>query len=212
MLRASSCPSPGAYKLRQPPLFYRWNVVLAVLLVVVGPDRPRPMTLLPPRSNDKPEAATAVYKLLMMGMRMPETCWAVFKQWATYLKDWCIWLVDLFECSECCIPSFGWFPSVWIYAPMFRNTLSVPSSWVVRAAYTAYANATDIVPKRRSINSDTGESPKRRNTSSWNLHFLHRFSKHTQILNFIKFRPVRTELLLVDRRTDRCANGQTQQG
>jgi len=39
-----------------------------------GPDRPRPMTLLPPRSNGKPEAATAVYKLLMMGKRMPETC------------------------------------------------------------------------------------------------------------------------------------------
>jgi len=30
--------------------------------------------LLPPRSNGKPEAATAVYKLLVMGMRMPETC------------------------------------------------------------------------------------------------------------------------------------------
>jgi hypothetical protein len=31
-------------------------------------------TLLPPCSNGKPEAATAVDKLLMMGMRMPETC------------------------------------------------------------------------------------------------------------------------------------------
>ena len=38
------------------------------------PDRPRPTALLPPRSNGKPEAATAVAKLLMMGMRMPETC------------------------------------------------------------------------------------------------------------------------------------------
>jgi hypothetical protein len=28
----------------------------------------------PPRSNGKPKAATAVYKLLVMGMRMPETC------------------------------------------------------------------------------------------------------------------------------------------
>ena len=37
-------------------------------------DRPRPTTLLPPRSSGKPEAATAVYKLLMMGMEMPETC------------------------------------------------------------------------------------------------------------------------------------------
>ena len=40
----------------------------------LGPDRPRTTTLLPPRSNGKPEAATAVNKLLMMGMRMPETC------------------------------------------------------------------------------------------------------------------------------------------
>ena len=39
-----------------------------------GPDRLRPTTQLPPRSNGKPEAATAVYKLLMMGKRMPETC------------------------------------------------------------------------------------------------------------------------------------------
>jgi len=37
-------------------------------------DRPRPTTVLPPRSTSKPDAATAVYKLLMMGMRMPETC------------------------------------------------------------------------------------------------------------------------------------------
>jgi len=40
---------------------------------VVGPDRPRP-TALPPRSYGKPEAAAAVYRLLMMGIRMPEIC------------------------------------------------------------------------------------------------------------------------------------------
>ena len=73
MFRASSCPSSGAY------------------------NRPRPTTLLPPRSNGKPEAATAVYKLLMMGKRMPERRWAVFKRQAINLRDWCIWLVDLFE-------------------------------------------------------------------------------------------------------------------
>jgi hypothetical protein len=32
-----------------------------------------------------------------MGMRMPETCWAVFKRQAIKLRDWCIWLVDLVE-------------------------------------------------------------------------------------------------------------------
>jgi hypothetical protein len=53
---------------------YRRNVVMAVLLVVVGPDRPRSTELLSPRSYGKPETAAAVDKLLMMGIRMPETC------------------------------------------------------------------------------------------------------------------------------------------
>jgi hypothetical protein len=35
--------------------------------------------------------------LLMMGMRMPETCRAVFKRQAIKLRDWCIWLVYLFQ-------------------------------------------------------------------------------------------------------------------
>jgi hypothetical protein len=34
----------------------------------------RPTALLLPRSNGKPEAATAIVELLMMGMKMPETC------------------------------------------------------------------------------------------------------------------------------------------
>ena len=32
-----------------------------------------------------------------MGMRMAETCSTVFKRQAINLRDWCIWLVDLFE-------------------------------------------------------------------------------------------------------------------
>jgi len=35
---------------------------------------PRPTTLLPLRSDGKPEAATAVVELLTMGVRTPETC------------------------------------------------------------------------------------------------------------------------------------------
>jgi len=53
------------------------NVVLAVL--VSRPKQPRPTALLPPRSYGKPEAAAAVDRLLMMGIRMPETCSAVSK-------------------------------------------------------------------------------------------------------------------------------------
>jgi hypothetical protein len=38
---------------------------------LAGLDRPRPTALLLPRSYGNPEAAAAVDKLLMMGMRMP---------------------------------------------------------------------------------------------------------------------------------------------
>jgi hypothetical protein len=40
MFRASLCPSSGAYQLQQQPLVYLRNVVVAVLLVVVGPAGP----------------------------------------------------------------------------------------------------------------------------------------------------------------------------
>jgi hypothetical protein len=57
--------------------FYCWNVVIAVLLVVVGPaDRPdhHRQHCYHHTPTVKPEAATAVVELLMMGVRIPETC------------------------------------------------------------------------------------------------------------------------------------------
>jgi hypothetical protein len=53
--------------------FYRWSVVVAVLLVVVGPDHDQ-QHCYQHAPTVKPEAATAVVELLMMGVRMPETC------------------------------------------------------------------------------------------------------------------------------------------
>ena len=41
----------------------------------------------------KPEAATAVIELLMMGGKMPKTWWAVNKCQDNKLKNCCIWLV-----------------------------------------------------------------------------------------------------------------------
>ena len=41
----------------------------------------------------KPEAATAVIELLMMGGKTAETCWAVNKRQDNRLKSCCIWLV-----------------------------------------------------------------------------------------------------------------------
>jgi hypothetical protein len=56
--------------------FYRWSVVVAVELVVVGPVMTGPNTTncYHHAPTVKPEAATAVVELLMMGVRTPETC------------------------------------------------------------------------------------------------------------------------------------------
>ena len=56
--------------------FYLWSVVITVLLVVVGLAGPTTtnstaITTLP---KVKPEAATAVVELLVMGVRTLETC------------------------------------------------------------------------------------------------------------------------------------------
>jgi hypothetical protein len=71
----------------------------------------------------------------MMGMRMPETCHAVFKGQEINLRDWCIWLVDLFEqfCCICCDHLNFPLPVV--------NHLPAPSS---------YLNITGINQKKRS--------------------------------------------------------------
>jgi protein-S-isoprenylcysteine O-methyltransferase Ste14 len=57
--------------------FYRWSVVVAVLLVVVGlvgrPDHDH-QHCYHHTPTVKTEAATAVVQLLMMGVRTPETC------------------------------------------------------------------------------------------------------------------------------------------
>jgi hypothetical protein len=54
--------------------FYRWSVVVAVLLVVVGPVHNDQQHGYHHDPTVKPEAATAVVELLMMGVRMPKTC------------------------------------------------------------------------------------------------------------------------------------------
>ena len=46
----------------------------------------------------KPEAATTVIELLMMGGKTPETCWAVNKRQDNKLEHCCIWLVIYLKC------------------------------------------------------------------------------------------------------------------
>jgi len=47
----------------------------------------------------KPEAATAVVELLIIGGRTPETCWAVNNRQDNELKNYCIWLVIYLNCT-----------------------------------------------------------------------------------------------------------------
>jgi hypothetical protein len=74
-------------------------VVIVVLLSWSGrPARPRTHHY-HHDTKVKPEAATAVMKLLMMGGKTPETCWAVNKRQDNKLKNvasgwWFIWIVQ----------------------------------------------------------------------------------------------------------------------
>jgi hypothetical protein len=69
-------------------------VVIAVLCSWSGrPARPRTQHDYHHDTKLKPEAATAVTELLMMGGRTPETCWAVNKRQDNKLENCCIWLV-----------------------------------------------------------------------------------------------------------------------
>jgi hypothetical protein len=54
--------------------FYRWSVVVVVLLVVVGPARPRTQHDCHHDTKVKPQAATAAIELLMMGGKTPKAC------------------------------------------------------------------------------------------------------------------------------------------
>jgi hypothetical protein len=57
------------------------------------PARPRTQRVYHHDAKLKPEAATAVIELLMMGGRTPETCWAVNKRQDNKLINRCIRLV-----------------------------------------------------------------------------------------------------------------------
>ena len=70
------------------------------------PARPRTQYDCHHDTKVKPEAATAVTELLIMGGKTPETCWAVHKRQDNKLGNCCIWLVIYLNSVEssttCC--------------------------------------------------------------------------------------------------------------
>ena len=100
---AFSRPSSGAQWLQWQPLVlpsYRGD---SRAVFVVGPAsrpaRPRTRHDCHHDTKVKPEAATAVIELLMMGGKTPETCWAVNKRRDNKLKNCCIRLVIYLNCT-----------------------------------------------------------------------------------------------------------------
>ena len=100
MFRAFSRPSSGAQLLQWQPLVLPSYRSDGRDVFVVGPclwsGRPARAQTQDDCHHDtkvKPEAATAVIELLMMGGKTPETCWAVNKRQDNKLKNCCIRLV-----------------------------------------------------------------------------------------------------------------------
>ena len=80
--------------------FYLRIVVIAVLCSWSGrPARPRTQHECHHDTKIKPEAATAVNELLMMGGKTPETRRAVNKRQDNKMENCCIWLVIYLNCA-----------------------------------------------------------------------------------------------------------------
>jgi len=99
MFRALLCPSSGARRTAVAASGFRMNVEVDVFSAVVG--RPRLRTRPPPHSYGNQRVQRQLDGLLMMGIIMPESCWAVsvrqsnkilqlivVSSWVFYLSDW----------------------------------------------------------------------------------------------------------------------------
>jgi hypothetical protein len=100
---AFSRPSSVAQWLQWKPLVlpsYRGDSRAVFVVGPAGwPARPRTQHDCHHDTKVKPEAATAVIGLLMMGGKVPKTCWAVNKPQDNRLKNCCIRLVIYLNCT-----------------------------------------------------------------------------------------------------------------
>ena len=75
------------------------RIVVIVVLCSWPAARPRTQHEYHHDTKVKPEASTALIELLMMGVRTPETRWAVNKCQDNKLENCCIWLVIYLNCT-----------------------------------------------------------------------------------------------------------------
>jgi hypothetical protein len=79
--------------------FVSWRLSWCVRGRAGRPTQPRTQHDSRHDTKVKPEAATAVIELLMIGGKTPETCGAVNKRQDNKLKNFCIWLVIYLNCT-----------------------------------------------------------------------------------------------------------------
>jgi len=98
MFRALPCPSSGARETAVAASGFRMNVEVEVFsaVVVLLANRPRLRTLPPPHSYGNQRLQRQFYGFLMMGIVMPETCWAVSVGQSNKFYDWFLHLVECF--------------------------------------------------------------------------------------------------------------------
>ena len=89
--KALQCPSSGARQTAVAASGFRMNVEVEVLTT-----RPRLRTLPPPHSYGNQKLQRQFYGLLMMGIVMPETCWAVSVRKGNKFYDWLLHLAGCF--------------------------------------------------------------------------------------------------------------------
>jgi hypothetical protein len=88
-----SRPSSGSQWLQWRPLVLPSYRDDSRAVFVVGPARPRTQHDCHHDTKVKPQAATGVIELLMMGGKTPDTCWAVNKRQVNKLENCCILMV-----------------------------------------------------------------------------------------------------------------------
>jgi hypothetical protein len=112
MFRALQWPSSGARQTAVAASGFRMNVEVEVFSAMVDTNRPRLRTLQPPHSYGNQRLQQQLDGLLMMGIVMPETCWAVSVRQGNGFYDWLLHLVGCFIRVCVCVCVF-FFEGAW---------------------------------------------------------------------------------------------------
>jgi hypothetical protein len=132
--------------------FYLCIVVIAVLCSWSGrPARPRTQHGYHQAPTVNQRLLLQLLHLLTMGMRMPETCWDVFKRQAINLRSCCILLVDSDESSTYLL----WLHCLdcWIERTTHLRCYSISNAGLMSVPFTSFIHL------RHHTNNEIRSSP-----------------------------------------------------